>query len=76
MAGIWRQLLGLERVGVDENFFALGGHSLLAGRLVSRLRQDLGPEVPLFDLYADPTIAGLAAKIAAGERGEGEGAAL
>ncbi len=69
LAEIWRDLLGLDRVGIHDHFFALGGHSLLAGRMVSRLRRDLEVEVPLADLYTAPTIAGLAAKIAGGGSG-------
>ncbi|HVR06603.1 MAG TPA: SDR family NAD(P)-dependent oxidoreductase, partial [Thermoanaerobaculia bacterium] len=69
VAGLWQELLGVEGVGIHDDFFELGGHSLLAAQLMVRLRADLHVELPLERLFAAPTVAGVAAAIAAARRG-------
>jgi acyl carrier protein len=57
-------LLGLETVAPHEDFFALGGHSLLATRLVARIREQFGREIPLALIFAQPQLADFAAAVA------------
>ncbi len=56
IAAVWREVLGLEKVGVEDNFFDVGGHSLLLVRLHSRLQEVLGREISLMELFSHPNI--------------------
>ena len=60
LCGIWSEVLNLEQVGTDENFFDLGGHSLLATLVISRIWDNFVIEVSLMQLFDEPTIGGLA----------------
>jgi len=60
VAEIWAEVLKVERVGRQDNFFELGGHSLLAVRMMSRVRQVVGLEVAIRDLFAHPMLADFA----------------
>jgi len=59
VTGVWGEVLGLERVGVDDDFFQLGGNSLLATRALMRLRDRLGVAIPLRAVFETPTARGL-----------------
>ena len=60
IAGVWQDELGVERVGVRDNFFNLGGHSLLLIRVNNRLREELRMELPVVELFKYPTVSALA----------------
>ena len=65
LAALWQALLGVPLVGRDDNFFDIGGHSLLAVQLVARMREVLGIDVALADVFTHPVLAALAARAAA-----------
>jgi acyl carrier protein len=65
LAGIWTEVLGLQKVGVRDNFFEIGGHSLLAVQILIRLREELNVDVSLASIFEVPTVEQLARRIEA-----------
>jgi amino acid adenylation domain-containing protein len=72
VAACWQRLLGIEQVGAHDDFFGLGGDSLLATLMAERLREQTHLDLPLRDLLATPTVAGVAAAIGEQRRRVGE----
>lgn len=60
ITAIWEDLLGIEGIGIEDNFFDLGGHSLLASQVLARLRESFGVEIPLDTVFTTPTISDIA----------------
>jgi acyl carrier protein len=60
LAQVWKDVLGVDRIGAEDNFFDLGGHSLLATRVVSRVRDQFGIEISIRSLFESPTLASFA----------------
>ncbi|MGW1538682.1 condensation domain-containing protein, partial [Streptomyces aureus] len=68
LATLFAEILGIDQVGIDDNFFDLGGHSLLITRLVSRIRSTLGVEVQIAAVFEAPTVAELAIRLTKGSQ--------
>ncbi|MCZ0986406.1 alpha/beta fold hydrolase [Streptomyces diastatochromogenes] len=65
LAGLFAEVLGLDRIGIDDDFFACGGHSLRLTRLVWQIHEKLGMDVPIRTVFQYPTVAELAAQLSA-----------
>jgi acyl carrier protein len=72
VAGIWREVLGVERVGLSDGFWDLGGHSLLAARVLARVHEAFGVELALTALFMAPRLEEFAAAVGAGVLAEGD----
>jgi amino acid adenylation domain-containing protein len=72
LAGIWEDVLQVGRVGLHDNFFELGGHSLLATQVLSRMRHELGADVPLAALFETGSLGELAERLRRTGRGQDE----
>jgi amino acid adenylation domain-containing protein len=76
LAGIWAQVLGVERIGATDNFFDLGGHSLLATQLIARVRARYDVELPLNRLFVAPTVRAMAEAVGSAQRRPADGPTL
>jgi acyl carrier protein len=66
IAALWGEILRVERVGAEDDFFALGGHSLLATKVMLRLRADLGIEMSMNRIFEASTVRRFAAQVESG----------
>ena len=69
---IWKELLKLDKVGVQDNFFELGGHSILIVQLHAKLKEQMGVDIPIIQLFKYPTVASLAKFLSEGREEEGK----
>jgi len=69
LAGLWAEVLNVERVGIHDNFYYLGGDSILATQLISRIRETLHVEISFGSFFATPTVAGVARSIEMARQG-------
>jgi amino acid adenylation domain-containing protein len=74
IAEIWQRVLGVDRVGVEDNFFHLGGHSLLAARVVTQVRKNFTTDISVRALFEHSTLAAFAERVAAARADVGEDA--
>ncbi|MFE2109339.1 phosphopantetheine-binding protein [Kitasatospora sp. NPDC059463] len=74
VAALWREVLGVEEVGVNDDFFALGGHSLAAVQINTRIQGRFGTELDLRDFFQSPTVAHTVRLLAGGGGGDAEDA--
>jgi acyl carrier protein len=63
LAKMWREVIGVDEVGINDNFFDLGGHSVLVTQIVARIRKNLNVNLSLRSVFDYPTIAELSAVI-------------
>ncbi|GGA37428.1 hypothetical protein GCM10007416_07920 [Kroppenstedtia guangzhouensis] len=73
LAEIWCQVLGVEKVGIHDSFFELGGNSLQVTAVVSRIKQDLGVDIPFRELFIKPTLLDLATCVQRAEQKDFQG---
>src|SRR5262249_10329148 len=69
LAGLWAEILTVERVGIHDNFYDLGGDSILATQLLTRIRETLHVEISFGSFFATPTVAGVARSIEIARQG-------